>query len=164
MKQCSKCKQWKGDDKFYNDKRLKSGKRSDCIECCSNRKKEYAHTEHGKEIIRNWWKSEKGQDALKRNNRNPEKVEKIKKYLKTDKGKEVHKKSSAKYRNTHREKTDAHNAIRTAKKKGDILPASKYICSMCKQRQASHYHHDDYSRPLDVKPLCYKCHNSLRTS
>lgn len=33
------------------------------------------------------------------------------------------------------------------------------ICQECHKRKATIKHHDDYSKPLDVKYVCYNCHN-----
>lgn len=35
------------------------------------------------------------------------------------------------------------------------------LCEICKQEQAVHRHHPDYSKPLEVVLVCIKCHNKL---
>lgn len=36
------------------------------------------------------------------------------------------------------------------------------ICEICKIHLAKVRHHDDYSKPLEVKFVCKKCNNNLR--
>ena len=48
----------------------------------------------------------------------------------------------------------AQRAVRLGIKKGTI---QKQPCSNCGESQAE-AHHDDYSRPLDIRWLCKKCH------
>ena len=42
------------------------------------------------------------------------------------------------------------------------IPISKIqMCEDCNEREAEHRHHEDYSKPLEVKFLCRKCHNKI---
>lgn len=54
----------------------------------------------------------------------------------------------------------AHTAI--AKEiKADRMPhASTLKCQQC-PGQAYHYHHEDYTKPLEVIPLCRSCHRRI---
>ena len=61
------------------------------------------------------------------------------------------------YRRRNPEKLKAQNllnyAIRTGKmKRGD--------CEGCGTRERVHAHHHDYSKPYDVRWLCYRCHKT----
>jgi hypothetical protein len=47
--------------------------------------------------------------------------------------------------------------VRDAITRGDLPKVSTCTCEDCKV-QAQDYHHEDYSKPLDVVPLCRKCH------
>lgn len=56
----------------------------------------------------------------------------------------------------HTEEYKARRAIRNAVKSGHVAkPASCQTCGIAKPLQA---HHEDYSKPLEVKWLCAKCH------
>lgn len=35
------------------------------------------------------------------------------------------------------------------------------ICEVCKEREAEHRHHPDYSKPLEVMFLCHICHRQI---
>lgn len=52
------------------------------------------------------------------------------------------------------EKYQAHLAVQRAIRSGDLV---RRPCEMCGATRAS-AHHDDYSRQLDVRWLCHKCH------
>ncbi len=62
------------------------------------------------------------------------------------------------WRKTHPEKYAAHNAVRVAVRRGDLPKVSTVSCVDC-GIQASEYHHEDYTKPLDVEALCVSCHN-----
>lgn len=49
MKSCSKCKEVKSFDDFYNSKNTKSGKRSECKICCNKDNRSRDYTEHIKQ-------------------------------------------------------------------------------------------------------------------
>lgn len=50
----------------------------------------------------------------------------------------------------------AHGAVKSAVQQKRIPPARMLICVDC-GRGAQHYDHRDYSRPLDVAPVCRSC-------
>lgn len=52
----------------------------------------------------------------------------------------------------HRARAAANKAI----KSGFLVRAS--LCSKCNQERKTHAHHDDYTKPLEVRWLCCKCH------
>jgi hypothetical protein len=57
------------------------------------------------------------------------------------------------------ERTKCRQITLRAKKSGKIVPPSK--CESCGREVKLHAHHEDYSKPLDVKWLCRPCHNKL---
>ena len=57
-------------------------------------------------------------------------------------------------------KVKAHQAVASAVKKGDIKPVTTLHCVDC-GKQATCYDHRDYSKPLEVEPVCHSC-NKLR--
>lgn len=58
------------------------------------------------------------------------------------------------YIENNREKYLAHIAVQEAVSRGELC---KHTCSSCGSEKAE-AHHDDYSKPLEVKWLCHKCH------
>lgn len=61
------------------------------------------------------------------------------------------------YRKSNPEKVSAWNAVFRALKSGDITKPERCVCG---RTVRIHAHHDDYSRPLDVKWLCAVCHKA----
>lgn len=55
-------------------------------------------------------------------------------------------------------KVGAHHLFRAALRAGKIARPSS--CSACGKICKPHGHHEDYSRPLDVRWLCQQCHNA----
>lgn len=56
----------------------------------------------------------------------------------------------------HPEKHKAREAVKRAKKSGKLIPKPCFICGDDKVEA----HHEDYSKPLDVKWMCIKCHHA----
>ena len=102
-----------------------------CHACTTKKEKEYYELNKDKFAIRNskWFKE------------NPESV------------KEYTKKEFKK----NPEKVRARKRVYYAIKKNSLEPVHKRLCKDCGS-QAQHYHHEDYSKPLDVIPLCNLCH------
>ena len=85
-----------------------------------------------------------------KNRANPENCRALnRKYLASDKGKEARSRAQAKYRDRHREKLLAHNAVTYALKMGRLLRQPCWVCG-----EVAQAHHPDYDRPLDVVWLC----------
>jgi hypothetical protein len=109
-------------------------------------------------------------------------LERIRAYRKTEKGKEVHKKSIKKYLSSEkgklfRQKTDqnrrifekhklaARKAVAQAVKNGHIPPISIMKCEKCNLK-AVHYHHTDgynFNNWYDIIPLCMNCHIKIHS-
>jgi hypothetical protein len=87
QKKCSKCKQTKPIDDFYEDKRHKDNLASCCKVCENQRQAKYRKTEKGKEARAKYKKTDKGREAYKR---------KDMKYRKSEKGKEAARRRSKK--------------------------------------------------------------------
>jgi len=62
-------------------------------------------------------------------------------------------------RNDNKLKRKARSKVAYAIKTGKLL--RKTICEECGEDGSLHAHHDDYSKPLDVRFLCRKCHSLL---
>lgn len=73
--------------------------------------------------------------------------------------KEAVKRRSDAWKSRNREKRSAHEAVGHAVRAGRIAKADK--CEACGVVEARiHGHHDDYSKPLEVRWLCSKCHRA----
>ena len=75
-------------------------------------------------------------------------------YLQTEQGKQMKKKSANRMFAKYPEKYKARYTLRNAVRLGII---KKQPCEKCGDNK-SHGHHDDYSKPLEVRWLCHKCH------
>jgi ribosomal protein S27AE len=53
----------------------------------------------------------------------------------------------------------AQQRVRTAVRRGRLTQS--LICSECGRETTLHKHHDDYTKPLDVRWLCPDCHVEL---
>lgn len=83
-------------------------------------------------------------------------TERIKRYISTERGKEVHRKAWAKQRLLHPEKVNARTSVMVALRTGKLF---KKPCEECGV-QKTEAHHTDYSKPLDVIWLCKTCHEA----
>ena len=50
--------------------------------------------------------------------------------------------------------------MRRAINNGDLAKVSTRKCAHC-DSTAEHYHHEDYTKPLEVTPLCNDCHRKV---
>ena len=64
--------------------------------------------------------------------------------------------SQRKRRNEHPEKNRAYNAVARALRTGKI---SRSPCEVCGEKTVQ-AHHDDYSKPLKIRWLCFRCHRT----
>jgi hypothetical protein len=93
------------------------------------------------------------------------------KYPETYKGKDGkyykrHKEDIAKKRNDwgreNKDKVSAHNKVNYALRKGVLVKSVE--CEECGGGGEIVAHHEDYSKPLEVKWLCPKCHMRLHAA
>ena len=60
------------------------------------------------------------------------------------------------YRANNPEKYKAHGIVGRAIRAGKLLHQP---CEVCSNLEGNHAHHDDYSKPLEVRWLCPACHS-----
>lgn len=64
---------------------------------------------------------------------------------------------TAAYRARHPDRKTAHQSVQTAIRNGTLV---KSVCVVCGNPK-THGHHDDYTKPLEVKWLCHAHHMEL---
>ena len=78
-----------------------------------------------------------------------------KKYRSSDKGMATRNKNQRDYAKRHPEKCKAHSMVNRAIAAGSL---TRDVCEVCGDKNP-HAHHDDYSKPLEVRWLCKTHHN-----
>ncbi len=146
-KACFKCGEVKPLTDYYKHKNMADGHLNKCKYCTKNDANKYRND---------------NLDKVREYDRNrPNKYERSKnlqEYHRTEKGKEVRRKAMQNYRKD-KVKKQAHCDLNNAIKYGRIVKPSK--CSNCGIECIPHGHHDDYSKTLDVRWLCVKCHTDF---
>jgi len=69
--------------------------------------------------------------------------------------------ASYKWKQDHPDGMKAHLKISYALRAGNIK--KPLLCSNCHKQKRLSAHHDDYSKPLDVKWLCWSCHRLVHS-
>lgn len=151
MKVCFKCNIEKPLTDFYKHRQMGDGHLNKCKECTKNDVSK--HRSENIERVR----------AYDRNR--PNKEERIRKqsnYHKSGKGLGVKKLSIKNHKEKYPEKYLAKNAVANAIRSGRLVrPSNCEVCGIdCKPQG----HHDDYSKKLDVRWLCVRCHNDFHNT
>lgn len=141
-KKCFKCGEVKGASEYYGHPQMGDGKLGKCKECTKRdvRENRARNIEHYREFDR--------KRAML-----PHRVEMRAKYQATDAGKEACNKGKRAYTARNPIKRVAVNAVASAIKSGRI---NRQLCEQCGRKAQAH--HDDYSKPLDVRWLCTTHH------
>lgn len=136
---CKHCNTEKPKTDFYDNSKSK------CKECVKSAVR--LHREQNIDRIREYDKA--------RNNQ-PHRVEARKEYTKTEAGKQAKKRAMDAYHKRYPMKYATHVITGNAIRDGKLIQASE--CSVCKSTEKIEGHHDDYTKPLDVRWLCESCH------
>ena len=135
MKKCFKCNAVKDRTEFYRHPQMADGLLGKCKECT-------------KSDVANWY-------ARTRNDRAA--YERIR--FQDQGRKESIRAYTNRYRKKHRDKFLARGKLHYALRRGAIVrPASCSVCGVACKPQA---HHRDYSKPLDVQWMCFRCHREV---
>ena len=145
MKVCRECKTEKPLSDFYKHPRMADGHLNKCAECVKSRV-----TKHREANL------EKIQAYDKMRSKQPHRLQAIKDYAKTEAGKLTKKKAMSAYHARYPMKRAAHVITRNYVRDGKLIPESS--CSICNSTEKIEGPHDDYTKPLDVRWLCEKCH------
>src|SRR5688572_29118653 len=127
MKQCSRCKQVKPLAEFHKDSGRRDGYAGRCKTCAIEIAR--AHYAKGQEYHQ--------KEAKEYREKNKDKVRKWRKD----------------YLARHPDRVHAYAKVQWARVIGEIPPASEFACESC-GKPAGDYHHPDYSKPLELVPLC----------
>lgn len=149
-KHCPKCERTKSLSEFYRNKSRKDGLSSYCKDC----EREYKSSPHMRAVAvratTRYHQTARGREAHRIANQ---------KYRGSRKAQRQKAKSTKRYQQNNPRKTKAHRAVNDAIRRGHLPPVHTQTCNEC-GAQAEHYHHEDYTRRLDVTPLCRQCHES----
>ena len=165
-KVCSKCHQEKPITEYRKDKAGMYGVRGDCRVCSG--KKEKANVDRKRQSDRKYKNSEKGKQKRKEYVENNterlrelgrENYQRNHKKWKKNRDIDVHRLKIKEYGQKYPERRRARDAVLVAVRKGEMIPVTARVCSIC-QKQAHQYHHPSYdqSQWLVVVPLCRSCH------
>lgn len=132
---CSTCKQSKAAGDFYADKRTASGRKSQCKKChlaCAIASRDLDNTRR-----------------LNREHMARARLADPEKFLARDRAHRATRSDTAQAR--------ARSLLNAAVRSRKIERPTK--CAECEMECTPHGHHHDYSKPLDVKWLCVRCHS-----
>lgn len=130
-KSCTKCHETKPLDAFPVDTKMKSGRDSWCRKCRSK-----SVTQRRKVVRAERLAYEREYRTRNRPRRNEQ---------------------SRQYKIAHRDRIRANLTVQRAMSNGKLQHISLCFCAQC-GNSAKEYHHEDYSKPLAVIPLCKSCH------
>lgn len=145
-KTCTKCATPKPLGSFYENKKQRGGRNTECKECAKTRVKaaRARNIEHYREF-------DKRRASL------PHRVLARKEYQRTLAGKKAFYNSTRNQHKRYPEKVRARLKLNRAVKSGKIV---KQPCEVCGNREVNG-HHDDYSKPLEVRWLCMVHHKQV---
>lgn len=143
-KECSRCGLTKALSSFYPHPRTADGRLGKCKECCKAEAR--AHRAANLAACQAY-------DRARANL--PHRVQARLDYQKTPRG--IRRSTAAKvaWLQRNKDRRAAHVLLGSAIKSGTV---SKLPCAVCGSQKRVHGHHDDYTKPLDVRWLCPKHH------
>ena len=144
QKRCISCEQIKQISDFYKHPAMADGHLGKCKECCK------------RDIKKN--RSEKSEyyKAYDKERANlPHRVEARFLYSKTSNGILSGNKAKKKWQEKNADRRAAHGILGRAIKSGKII---RMPCEVCGSTEKIHGHHEDYTKPLEVKWLCPQHH------
>jgi len=131
IKVCFKCFTGKPLSDFYPHPRMADGHLNKCKECT---KKDIQADYRANPL--------KHREYEKKRSKNPERLADMREY-------------GRKRRELHPEKAKANYDVSNAIRDGRLV---KQPCERCGASKLVQAHHDDYSKPLEVRWLCFPCH------
>jgi hypothetical protein len=130
MTVCKGCKRELNEDQFYRQATMATGRLLFCKECVRGRAKKYYQENKERAAKRQAEYAAKNPDVIAR--------------------------SRSSWATKNPEKRRAHSALNHEVRRGrTVKPKS---CEVCGAQEPLHAHHDDYSKPLEVRWLCQRHH------
>lgn len=161
IKACSKCGQSKPLTAFHVDPKTPDGRRAICKAC--RLAQEAARRERSGDQIRAqqreyYQRTRTQQCAYQRNYRRTHRAE-LRAYFAAYRQRhpEIVRAGRIRWNDANPEKRAAHSQFWSALRKG-VIPPPPNACTACATPGYVEAHHDDYSKPLEVRWLCELCH------
>lgn len=148
-KVCTRCNTEKPLTEFSPKKGSKAGYHSHCKVCRNGHCREVYHDDLDQSRTY-------GRDKQKRLRQSSDKILETRRKWRKRNSKKLVAENAARHK-AHPEKYSAHKKVLYAVKTGKLPPVLSLTCADC-GKPAQNYHHEDYSKPLDVVPLCRYCH------
>lgn len=142
VKQCSKCGERKPVTEFWKDKHSADGRCRRCKDCGKAYNRLYAATATGRSVRRSGNRRYEASPEGRSARREREKTDAMKAWRRS-------------YRLSNSDKAKARYAVGNALKRGHLV---RQPCEVCGAAEGVEAHHDDYSKPLDVRWLCERHH------
>lgn len=156
MKACFKCKQFKPHDAFYANSAMRDGCMGKCKECTKAdvRANYRAHLDKFREYDRKRAMAPHRVAARSAYQRTQSGIEAVVRAKRKYDRSPLKKAAMQRYRGKFPSKRTAHVMCGNAIRDGRLIRQPCEVCGNAK----SQAHHDDYSKPLDVRWLCTKHH------
>ena len=147
-KVCIKCSESKPLSEYYRHKQMADGYLHKCKECCKSdaKKNREQKAEHYREYDKHRYQND---PKVKARNR---------RYAQSDAGKIAGNRAKKKWAEQNPIKRSASLMVNNAVRDGKLEKPD--ACDICGHEGRIHGHHDDYAKPLEVRWLCSKCHES----
>jgi hypothetical protein len=145
MKICRECNTEKPLSEFYKHAAMGDGHLNKCIPCVKSRIAK--HREANLEKIQTY-------DKVRA--KKPHRIKARKEYLQTDAGKQAKKRAMDAYHKRYPMTYAAHVIASNAVRDGVLTKPNN--CLVCGSTEKIEGHHDDYTKPLEVRWLCESCH------
>lgn len=144
MKTCRDCGREKPLSDFYRHAQMADGHLNKCKVCVKNR----VALTYARKV-----QTVEGRQAERARGRD--------KYQRLYRGKEWagHGDATVRWQERNPQKRQAHTAVNNAVRDGRLVKPDN--CESCRLSRPLHGHHDDYSKPLEVRWLCSPCHMVL---
>lgn len=157
---CSRCSELKEAIDFGKDKYAVNGLCSSCKICSREQSKKWQreNPEKTKAMQRAYLQSERGKKVRQKwvDKNRKRIVGYVMSHRQTERGQETYRKATDKYKENNPEKVRARELAYLARSRGDLIPEPCEVCGTTEDIQG---HHDDYSKPLEVRWLCQTHHS-----